>query len=146
MNNYIREDINVSLKTQVGYEAFKAKLSTLIKSTEGLKENTILFRGEKDVDLSRFKEGEINSFNGFISTSFNIKMAERFARVNQNLNMGRNPYIIKIKAPKGTKGVAINGNELGLFDNQMEWLLNHEQKYITKKVDSKNRIIEIELI
>lgn len=146
VNNYIREDINVSLKTQVGYEAFKAKLSTLIKSTEGLKENTILFRGEKDVDLSRFKEGEINSFNGFISTSFNIKMAERFARVNQNLNMGRNPYIIKIKAPKGTKGVAINGNELGLFDNQMEWLLNHEQKYITKKVDSKNRIIEIELI
>ena len=54
--------------------------------------------------------------------------------------------MIKIKAKKNTKGIAINGVEIGVYRGQNEWLLNENQKYITKKIDVKNKIIEIELL
>ena len=146
LNKYIRGSITVSKKQQEVYDKFKLELSFLINSTSGLREDTILFRGEKYVDLSRFKEGEINSFDGFISSSFDMKVAKNFAKTEGYFGMEENPYVIKIKAKKGTKGIAINGKELGEYTNQREWLLNHGQKYITKNIDYKNRMIEIELI
>ena len=75
-----------------------------------------------------------------------MKVAKNFAKTERYFGMEKNPYVIKIKAKKGTKGIAINGKELGKYEGQKEWLLNHGQKYITKNIDHKNRIIEIELI
>ena len=59
---------------------------------------------------------------------------------------GKNPYLIIILARKFSKGIAINGKEIGEYPNQNEWLLNNGQKYITRKIDEKNKIIEIELL
>lgn len=122
------------------YEKMKQDLSELIDSTDGLNEPTWLFRGEKDVDLSRFIEGEEGEFVGFIASSFYKKSAKKF------MKSGENPYLIKIKAKPGTKGIALDGDKLGIYKNQYEWLLNHGQKYRTLKVDDDERVIEIELI
>lgn len=142
LNEYIRGIINPSIDKIREFEKFRENLSDLIESTNGLEVDTILFRGEKDVDVeSRFRVGEENTFSGFVSTSFSIKTAKRFSK-----SLNNNGYIIKIRAKKNTKGIAINGEEIGSFKNQKEWLLNEDQKYITIDVDEKNRIIEIELL
>lgn len=63
------------------YENFRKQLSALIESTRGLDVDTILFRGEKEVDIkSRFQVGEVNKFSGFISTSFSLKTAIKFSK------------------------------------------------------------------
>ena len=93
-----------------------------------------------DVD-SRFRVGEVNSFKGFISTSFLKTVGNKFSKTGNG-----NSFVIIIKAKKGTKGVAINGKQIGKFGNQFEWLLNDGQKYVTENVDLKNRTILIKLL
>ncbi|MEE1150333.1 MAG: ADP-ribosyltransferase, partial [Methanobrevibacter sp.] len=90
---------------------------------------------------SRFCIGEENIFSGFIATSFSEKKARNFSR-----SISNSGYLIKIRAKKYTKGIAINGNEVGMYRGQKEWLLNENQKYITLNIDEKNRIIEIKLL
>ena len=51
-----------------------------------------------------------------------------------------------IKAKRKTKGIAIDGGNLGKYIDQHEWLLNTKTKYITKNIDRYNRRILIELI
>lgn len=55
-------------------------------------------------------------------------------------------YLIVIKAKKKTKGIAIDGGNMGKYRNQTEWLLNTKTKYITKNIDRYNKRILIELI
>ena len=142
LNEYIRGLINPPLEKIREYEEFRKDLSAIIESTSELEENTILFRGEKEVDVeSRFRVGRINIFSGFISTSFECKTAINFSKTPNNTG-----FLIIIKAKKNTKGIAINGVEIGSFKHQHEWLLNENQRYITNKVDMENRIIEIELL
>ena len=51
-----------------------------------------------------------------------------------------------IKVKKKTKGIAIDGGNMGKYRNQTEWLLNTKTKYITKNIDRYNKRILIELI
>ena len=139
-NEYLRGEHFPPNKQKKRYEKIKKILSQLIESSEGLIEPTLLFRGEKNVDLSRFIEGKPGSFKGFIGSSFSRDVGKDF------MNGGKNPYLIIIRANVGVKGIAIDGNKLGRFKNQYEWLLNHEQKYRTLCVDPQNREIEIELL
>lgn len=142
LNEYIRGIIIPPFNKIKEYEKFRKDLSELISSTEGLKVNTTLFRGEKEVDIeSRFKVGEVNKFSGFIATSFSKKKARNFSKTSFTTG-----YVIKINAKKNTKGIAINGVHVGSFKNQYEWLLNENSGYITKKIDEKHKIIEIDLI
>lgn len=120
----------------------KKKLSKLIDSSEGLEDDVILYRGETNVDLSRFEIGKLNEFKGFISTSFSKKVGLKFSNFSEN----DYDYIIKIKAKRKTKGITINGKEIGSYDYQSEWLLNNNTKYITKKIDIDNKMIYIDLI
>lgn len=57
-----------------------------------------------------------------------------------------NNFIIIIKANRATKGIAINGKQVGKFGDQYEWLLNNGQKYVTESVDLKNKVIIIKLV
>ena len=57
-----------------------------------------------------------------------------------------NNFIIIIKANRGTKGIAINGKQVGKFGDQYGWLLNNGQKYVTESVDLKNKVIIIKLV
>ncbi len=141
VNNYIRGKRFNKLYNQI-FEGFIYELSKIINNADGLRQKTILFRGERNVDLSRYELGKIKSFKGFISTSFEKHTATKFAKLNKS----KKNFIIKIVAKKGVKGVAINGKEIGEFPDQNEWLLNNGQKYITKSIDFDNQIIEIELI
>lgn len=50
--------------------------------------------------------------------------------------------MIKIKAKRNTKGIAINGIEVGVYRRQGEWLLNENQKYITNEVDEKIELLK----
>ncbi|MCR5026169.1 MAG: ADP-ribosyltransferase [Methanobrevibacter sp.] len=139
-NEYLRGEYIPSNKKIKRYERIKNILSELIESTDGLMEPTLLFRGEKDVDLSRFIENEVKSFKGFIGSSFSRDVGKKF------MNGGKNPYLIIIRADIGVKGIAIDGKHLGIYANQYEWLLNNGQKYRTIKVDKQKRIIIIELV
>lgn len=142
LNRYIRGYIFPAEIQKKQYDSFKRLLSDIIEESDGLIENTILFRGEKDVDVkSRFVVGELNTFVGFISTSFLKDVGERFLKSNRG-----NSFLLVIKANKGTKGIAINGKQLGKFANQYELLLNDGQKYVTEYIDFENNIIIIRLV
>ena len=142
LNKYIRGLISPSPHKCREYEKFRKDLSELINSTMGLKEDTILFRGEKDVDIeSWFVVGEINKFSGFISISFSIRTARNFSKSKNG-----NPYVIVIKAKARTKGIAIDGTHIGSFNNQKEWLLDENLEYVTQYIDEKNKIIVVKLI
>ena len=55
-------------------------------------------------------------------------------------------YILKIHAPKGTKGGAIDGERIGNAGTEYEYLLSKNQEYITLNVDENLRIIDILLV
>ena len=114
-----------------------------------LQENTILYRGflvsqhrTEEQIRQLFKVDETNKLNVFTSTSFDIDVADMFGEYTWD---NPNGYILKIYAPKGTKGIAIS-DELASSGDEYEYLLSPNQKYKTLNFDSKNRIIEIELI
>lgn len=141
INKYIMGLVNSKTDRLIEFMLFKQRLSNLIDSTEGLIEDTVLFRWENDEDiLNRFEIGKINKFVGFISTSFYNGVGEMFSMKN---NGG---YLIIINAGKGTKGIAIDGVNIGKFKHQYEWLLNDGTEYITREIDYKKRIIKIDLI
>lgn len=142
LNMFLRSLIRVPKKKEDEFNDFSEKLSELIESSKGLEDNVILYRGEINVDLNRFKINQINQFIGFTSTSFSKKVALKFTKsIDNNSN-----YLIVIKAKKKTKGIAIDGGYLGKYRNQVEWLLNRKTKYITKNIDKDNKRIYIELI
>ena len=142
LNMVLRSLIKVSKKKEDEYNDFTYKLSKLIESSKGLEDNVILYRGELNVDLNRFKINQINEFIGFTSTSFSKKVGLKFTKIKNN----ENRYLICIKAKMNTKGISINGYELGKYKDQCEWLLNTKTKYITKGIDKNNKIIYIELL
>ena len=142
LNMYLRSSITVPKKKEEEFKDFSEKLSKLIESSKGLEDDVILYRGEINVDLNRFKIDQINEFNGFTSTSFSKNVALKFTK-----GLDNNPnYLIVIKVKKKTKGIAIDGGNMGKYRNQTEWLLNTKTKYITKNIDRYNRRILIELI
>lgn len=111
-----------------------------------LKEDTLLFRGvtDKDIDLSMFVEGKTGKLKTFTSTSYDADTAaDTFAMYTDR--DGAQGWLLKIHAPKGTKGVAIN-EDVTWASEEFEYLLSPNQKYVTHKVDKEFKIIEIELI
>lgn len=111
-----------------------------------ISEDTLLFRGITDdrIDLNMFvPNSEPKKLNSFTSTSYNVDTADTFAQYTDI--DGAQGWILKIHAPKGTKGVAIN-REVGNAGEEYEYLLSPNQKYITHNVDEKNKIIDIELV
>lgn len=142
LNMVLRSIIKVPEEKEEELKEFTDKLSNLIESSKGLEDDVLLFRGEINVDLNRFKINETNQFIGFTSTSFSRRVGKKFT-INPN---DKNNYLIVIKAKRKTKGIAIDGEKLGDYDNQSEWLLNTKTKYRTNNIDIENNIIYIELI
>ena len=128
-------------------EEFKSNVlqSNIQNKDKCLKENTLLFRGVSEApDLSKFiPDGKIRNLKTFTSTSYDVDAADDFA--NYTDIDGDGGWILKIHAPKGTKGVGLN-DDISEAPGEKEYLLSPNQKYITHNVDEENRIIEIELI
>ena len=113
------------------------ELSNIISSCKSLK---------RMFSLKLFKtipDGKIRNLKTFTSTSYDVDVADDFA--NYTDIDGDGGWILKIHAPKGTKGVGLN-DDISEAPGEKEYLLSPNQKYITHNVDEENRIIEIELI
>ncbi|MBQ6629159.1 MAG: hypothetical protein IJH65_10145 [Methanobrevibacter sp.] len=107
-------------------------------------ENTLLVRGVSTdrIDLNNFIPGsKPRKLGTLTSSSYNIDTADDFSGYTDI--DGPQGYIIKIHAPQGTKGVAIN-IDVTTASEEYEYLLSPNQKYITHSVE--DNIIEIELI
>lgn len=120
-------------------------ISNAIARGDGLLQNTKLYRGgfmEKDLRI-----GDVSSFEGFTSTSFNEASAEAYTRETGNPNY-RDNYMITILAPKGTKGVAVNGlpSDMTPWAFEHEFLLNHGQEFVVLDIDHDAQTATILLV
>lgn len=98
-----------------------------------LQEDTILWMGrEFDETL---EVGEESSYDGFCSSSFQERIADNHSGYGEK-------YKIKIKAPKGTKGVCISYAE----EEEHEFLIGRNQKFIVEEIDTVNKTATIRLI
>lgn len=149
LEKYVSKKITYEECDKLGKE-----LTNLIESLsteQTLQENTILWRGigmkDERMDLSNFVVGEKRKFGEFTSTSFDLDTAESFAMYTDDDEFAG--YILKIHAPKGTKGGAIGGERIGNAGTEYkeyEYLLSKNQEYITLNVDENLRIIDILLV
>ena len=110
------------------YEDERKHLDSAIEKAPRLTQDTILFHGGIfDGDL---KVGDVSNWKGFTSTSYD----ESVSRDVFTGNNYENPeYLVKIYAPKGTKGVVITG-ELGQ-GMEHEFLLKENQRFQVLNID-----------
>lgn len=112
-----------------------------------IQKDTLLFKGIPDdrLDLRKFiTDGNPRKFKTLTSSSYDIDTAANKFSGYTDID-GARGWIIKIHAPKGTKGVAIN-EVLSESLEEYEYLFSPNQKYIAHTVDEENKIIEIELV
>ncbi len=109
-------------------------IDKIMKKSPGLLQDTVLYRGGKlDIHL---REGDHSVFKTYTSTSFQEYTA------NEYRNTG--DMLIKIYAPKGTKGVC--GNDKWNFKNgfmEHEYTLPRNTGYTVLSIDYENNIAEI---
>lgn len=112
-------------------------LDKLIKECPPLLEDTVLYRG------GRLDDGVNGEFKTFNSCSYNKNVAENFRRDGE--------YLIKIYAPKGTKGIADKGRDFG-FENNMyvdtehEFTIGRNQKYVVLEKNDEEMTATIVLV
>ncbi len=108
-------------------------IDNIIEKSPPIQENTTLFRGGKFPP--NMKVGDHGVFKSFTSTSYSQKVAERFDNDEK--------YLIKIRVPKGTKGVFLNPNQFDVMSFESEMLLGRNQKYTVLDIDNENKEVEI---
>ena len=105
-----------------------------IDSSEGLMEDVILWRGGHwDENL---KVGQVKELPCLNSTSYQKDAAETVGIKDEPL---KDNYLIKIYAPKGTKGCCADTDSLIIDCPEHEYLLNKNQKYIVLGVDKSTK-------
>lgn len=109
-------------------------LHGLIGKSPVVQENCVTYRyGPFPYDL---KEGEIGSFDGFTSVSYNYTVAENFKKNNEDGGYGlggwmkNNRKLMRIWTPEGTPCMAMDKVSVGTQDFQSEILLDKGQKFI----------------
>jgi len=153
MNQYLNgEEIDLEYGEFSSVNKLKESTDELIDLIDNMpeekciQEDTLFFRGTRDdkVDLTMFiPDGKTRKLKTLTSTSYNVDTASDFAEYTDI--DGSQGWILKIHAPKGTKGVALN-DDISTAPGECEYLLSPNQKYITHNVDEENKIIEIELV
>ena len=119
-------------------------IDSAIAKSPGLPQDTTLYRGIKSADgefaFENLKPGTVLIDKGFVSTSADGTLAEGFAKAT---NIG---YMMKIEAPKGTKGlVPHNITNDKRFSNEYEFLLPRNSAFEILNVDSTNKVIEVKV-
>ncbi len=107
----------------------------------------VVVRGDKNKSKVASVEKLISRANGstitekgFMSTTKSEKIAHEWG----DFSGSDHPIVLKIKAPKRTRGIDISNHEMA----QGEVLLARGQKYKVKKVYSKNKniVVDVDLI
>lgn len=112
-----------------------------IKNSEGLVTDTVLYRGGHwDIGL---KVGDVKKFPLLLSASYNMDTAQTLG-INWE-EKKNNRYMIKIYAPKGTKGCNVDAPSLShLYEH--EYLMDKNQKYVVLNVNDDDKTASILLI
>ena len=120
---------------------FIKHIDSAMGKSPGLTQDTVIFSGtEFDGTL---RVGDFSSFDVYRSCSYQLDSAESFNYPER--------YMVKIYAPKGQKGIAMNGNgnngeRLGFYSHEHEFLLPRNQKFQVIEVDHDNKQATIMLI
>jgi len=107
-----------------------------VLSKHKLEDDLKLYRGVSEPEFNYLKEN--NTFNQFISTSFDENIANDFMDEVENSKA----YKVVVNAPKGTQGLYINGK--GAYEDEKEFILNVGQKY--KILKFEDGILHLEVM
>lgn len=107
-----------------------------VLSKHKLEDDLKLYRGVSEPEFNYLKEN--NTFNQFISTSFDENIANDFMDEVENSKA----YKVIVNAPKGTQGLYINGK--GAYEDEKEFILNVGQKY--KILKFEDGILHLEVM
>jgi hypothetical protein len=125
------------------------KLRAAIDKTEGLPEAVTLYSGVRtnlsgDDMLDGLSAGMVISKKGFLSTSADKNFATKWISDGWKPDKG---YVIKITAPKGTKGIMPYRTTFAAgFKNEYEFLMRDSQPLLITNVDEASRTIEAEVV
>lgn len=106
-----------------------------VLSKHKLEDDLKLYRGVSEPEFNYLKEN--NTFNQFISTSFDENIANDFMDEVENSKA----YKVIVNAPKGTQGLYINGK--GAYEDEKEFILNVGQKYKILKFEDDILHLEV---
>ena len=113
-------------------ETWIKDLDSAIAKTHGLTQDTTLLRADDYFDTT-LEVGDYGNFSGFPSTSYQERGADQF--------MNDERYKVTILAPKGTKGIAMNGKHgWNAVGKEHEYLLPQNQKYLVLEVNHNPKI------
>lgn len=116
-------------------------MDSAIAKTSGLEQDSIIFRA-CDTFEGHLRAGDVSSFKGYASCSFQKESAKGFH------DDGR--YMLKILAPKGQKGIAMNaknnGQKFTTYSHEHEYLLPRNQEFHVLEVDHLNKTATILLL
>lgn len=119
-------------------------MDSAIDKSPGLPQNTTLYRGiksaEGDFGFENLKPGSVLIDQAYVSTSADRGLSE-------NWFLGTNSaYMMKIQAPKGTKGLVVHSvTNDKRYANEFEYLLPRNSKFEVLNVDATSRVIEVKV-
>ena len=120
---------------------FIKHIDSAMAKSPGLTQDTVIYSGAPFE--GHLRVGDISSFDGYRSCSYQIDSAESFNYPER--------YMVKIYAPEGQKGIAMNGNgnhgeRLGFYSHEHEFLLPKNQKFQVIEVDHEHQQATILLL
>lgn len=132
------EDVEVMVKD----------LHDFIVNCPRLFDDMVLYHGGKWDDS--LNVGDKGVFEGFTSTSLQKCIANRFSEGDGVAKYNEKQYVVKIYAPKGSKGAYISTESLdmehGAKWNQHEIVLDRNQKFVVISRDDDKKEVEILLL
>lgn len=120
-----------------------------IGKSEGLPEDVTFYSGVRsnlsgDDMLEGMTVGKVISKKGFLSASADKDFATKWLDGSSQPKKG---YLLKITAPKGTKGISPHNVTFAQgFKNEYEFLMKDSQPIMITKVDKDTRTIEAEVV
>ncbi len=129
------EAINSGFRQKGGVNHLSPELQQTAKqldkalSKSSLPDDTVLYRARKKLP-DDWKPGTVISDKAYVSTSTDAKLAEEFAGV------GHVGPIMRIKAPKGTKGLFTSA--ASKFPEESEFLMPRDQKFKITGITKEN--------
>ena len=117
-------------------------MDKLMDGTDGLTEDTMLYRGGYwDIHLNVGDHSK--GFNGYQSTSFRKEVGERY--VDNYSDKDTADMLIQILAPKGTKGIVSNDPNFNTVWDAHEFVLARNTGFTVLDIDYDNMVATIVL-
>ena len=111
-------------------------MSDVIAKSPPVQESCVTYRYGPIGDLEGLQEGDIGSFDGFTSVSYNYTVAENFKKQNEQGGFGiggwmkDNRKLMRIWTPEGTPCMAMDKVSVETQDFQSEIVFDRGQKFI----------------